>query len=207
MTSRTRRLILKCGMIFGRTQVNTNSFIDWLANLAGYAFGTETLAGGYGQQQDCRSAPISSSRVFRDYREGWRSFIGAVDDTTVLKYPLLPGDLKKNRNRGSLTPDPRRTPHNIAPKGLTEHGLLLQRALNGSLHDYIVPENSIPLSRKLLGCQQAAEAISYIHGKRIIHCDLHTLNLLLDENLDLLIADFQGILISAGGETCSKVIH
>lgn len=34
----------------------------------------------------------------------------------------------------------------------------------------------------------------------IIHCDQNLRNLLLDENLDLVLADFQGMLKSADGE-------
>lgn len=59
----------------------------------------------------------------------------------------------------------------------------------------------IPLDRRLLWRKQTAEAISYIHGKCVIHCDINLRNLLLDANLDILLADFQGMLKSADGKT------
>lgn len=35
------------------------------------------------------------------------------------------------------------------------------------------------------------EAVTYIHSKRVLHCDLRHDNFLLDANLDLKLADFQ----------------
>lgn len=43
--------------------------------------------------------------------------------------------------------------------------------------------------------------MSYIHEKSVIHCDINLRNLLLDSNLDILLADFQGILKSVDGNT------
>jgi len=83
---------------------------------------------------------------------------------------------------------------------MTEHGLILQRAWK-CLNDYIKSETSIPLERRLLWCKQAAQAVSYIHEKNVIHCDISLRNILLDKNLDLLLADFQGVLKSADGKT------
>ncbi|KAJ5159144.1 uncharacterized protein N7500_008795 [Penicillium coprophilum] len=133
--------------------------------------------------------------------QGGDHFIGLVDESTILKYPFFPG------NRGSLEIEAQLLdllyahPRIIQSKGLTEHGLLLEFAPNGNLSDYITSDHLITLDQRLHWCQQAAEAVSYIHTKRVIHCDLNTRNLLLDENFDLILADFQGMLKSTDGQT------
>lgn len=128
-------------------------------------------------------------------------FIGAIDDSTVLKYPSLPGDHENIHIEAQLLQILGSYPRIISFKGLTEHGLILQRASNGSLSDYIASQSFISLDQRLLWCKQAAEAVSYIHTKHVIHCDINLRNFLLDENLDLLLADFQGMLKSADGKT------
>lgn len=132
---------------------------------------------------------------------GGESFIGAIDDNTVLKYPCIPGNLESIRIEAQLLEILAGHPQIIASKGLTEHGLLLQRASKGSLRDYITSESPISHHQRLLWCKQAAEAVSYIHTKDVIHCDINLQNFLLDENFDLLLADFQGMFKSADGET------
>lgn len=131
---------------------------------------------------------------------GGECFIGAIDDLTVMKYPCIPGNFESIHTEAHLLRILGTHPRIIASKGLTEHGLLLQRASNGSLSDYIASQSFIPLSQKLLWCKQAAEAASYIHTKHVIHCDINLRNFLLDKNFDLLLADFQGMLKSADGE-------
>ncbi|EER38516.1 conserved hypothetical protein [Histoplasma capsulatum H143] len=131
---------------------------------------------------------------------GGECFIGAIDDLTVMKYPCIPGNLESIHTEAHLLGVLGTHPRIIASKGLTDHGLLLQRAANGSLSDYIASQSFIPLSQKLLWCKQVAEAASYIHTKHVIHCDINLRNFLLDKNFDLLLADFQGMLKSADGE-------
>ncbi|KAJ5829553.1 uncharacterized protein N7525_007806 [Penicillium rubens] len=132
---------------------------------------------------------------------GGECFVGAIDEFTVLKYPCIHGEYERIRMEAQLLDVLGSHPRIIASKGLTEDGLVLQRASNGSMHDYLISQSFIPLDRKLLWCKQAAEAVSYIHGKRVIHCDINLRNLLLDGNLDILLADFQGMLKSADGDT------
>jgi serine/threonine protein kinase len=132
---------------------------------------------------------------------GGECFVGAIDEFTVLKYPCIPGDCESIQIEAQLLEVLGSHPRIIALKGLTENGLILQRASNGSLYDYLTSQSFISLDRRLLWCKQAAEAISYIHGKRVIHCDINLRNLLLDGNLDILLADFQGMLKSANGNT------
>ncbi|KAJ5751491.1 uncharacterized protein N7511_008456 [Penicillium nucicola] len=132
---------------------------------------------------------------------GGECFVGAIDEFTVLKYPCIPGNYQSIQIEAQLLDALGSHPRVIASKGLTDNGLVLQRASNGSLIDYITSQSFIPLSTKLLWCKQAAEAITYIHGKRVIHCDINLRNLLLDENLNILLADFQGMLKSVDGGT------
>ena len=133
---------------------------------------------------------------------GGESFIGAIDDNTVLKYPCIPGSLESIRIEAQLLENLASHPRIIVSKGLTEHGLLLERASNGSLRDHITSESESPinLDQRLLWCKQATEAVSYIHTKHVIHCDINLRNFLLDENFDLLLADFQGMLKSPEGK-------
>lgn len=132
---------------------------------------------------------------------GGECFIGVIDDSTVMKYPCIPGNHESIHIEAQLLEVLGNHPRIIASKGLTEHGLILQRASNGSLGDYITSQSFIPSDQRLLWCKQAAEAVSYIHGKHVIHCDINFRNFLLDKNFDLLLADFQGMLKSADGKT------
>ncbi|KAE8354767.1 kinase-like domain-containing protein [Aspergillus coremiiformis] len=132
---------------------------------------------------------------------GGECFIGAINDSTVLKYPCIPGNNEGIYIEAQLLEVLGSHPRIIASKGLTEYGLTLQRASNGSLSDHIASESFIPPHQRLLWCKQAAEAVSYIHSKHVIHCDINLRNFLLDENFDLLLADFQGMLKSVDGKT------
>ncbi|KAJ5927159.1 hypothetical protein N7516_008932 [Penicillium verrucosum] len=158
-------------------------------------------------EADDTSCPQTSAivshkgRVSEIIGRGGECFVGAIDESTVLKYPCIPGDCESIQIEAQLLEVLGSHPRIIALKGLTENGLVLQRASNGSLNDYLTSQSFIPLGRRLLWCKQAAEAISYIHGKRIIHCDINLRNLLLDGSLNILLADFQGMLKSADGTT------
>ncbi|CAG8428915.1 unnamed protein product [Penicillium salamii] len=80
---------------------------------------------------------------------GSECLIGTIDEFTVLKYPCIPGNYESVRIEARLLEVLGRVlgshPHIIASKGLIGHGLLLQRASNGSLSDYIASQSSIPL--------------------------------------------------------------
>ncbi|GAB1312201.1 hypothetical protein MFIFM68171_02411 [Madurella fahalii] len=83
-------------------------------------------------------------------------------------------------------------PRIVQSKGLTEYGLLLEFMLNGNVYDYLSVHSAVPLHRRLAWCVQATEAVAYIHSRRVVHCDIRHDNFLLDANLDLKLADFQG---------------
>ncbi|PYI35300.1 kinase-like protein, partial [Aspergillus indologenus CBS 114.80] len=102
---------------------------------------------------------------------GGGNFIGLINDTTVLKYPCAAGNME---------------------------GLEIEARL---LEAYIDSKPSISLWQRLQWCRQAAEAVEHIHQRNIIHCDINLRNFLLDDNLDLLLADFQGMLKTEDGAT------
>lgn len=47
-------------------------------------------------------------------------------------------------------------------------------------------------TQRLKWCRDAAEAVSYIHEREVLHCDLRPANYLLDEHLNLRLYDFGG---------------
>ncbi|RDW84212.1 uncharacterized protein DSM5745_04538 [Aspergillus mulundensis] len=140
-------------------------------------------------------------QVTRIITRGGGNFIGFVDDTTVLKYPCVAGDMGSIQVEAQILDAVGKHPRIIESRGLTEYGLLLAYARNGSLYDYISLSPSILLSQKLHWCRQAAEAVEYIHTRNVIHCDINLRNLLLDDNLNLVLTDFQGMLKDADGKT------
>jgi serine/threonine protein kinase len=126
-----------------------------------------------------------------------------VDDSTVLKYPLEPGkDMGRLELERKILRIVGQHPRIIGLKGFSDAGLYLERAVNGTLYDYLVnPDNPTPsLRQQLAWCREAAEAVTHVHSKHVLHCDIQPTNLLLDEHLHVKIADFQGIYLSEDGE-------
>lgn len=132
-------------------------------------------------------------------RGGW-CYIGLVDESTVLKYPKHPEEGDSIQVEAQLLKVLGSHPRIIKSHGLTEHGLLLQYAPKGNLSDYIAENPNISLEQKLRWCEQAAEAVRYIHEKNVLHCDISGRNFLLSRDLNLVLADFQGVLISTDGK-------
>jgi serine/threonine protein kinase len=63
----------------------------------------------------------------------------------------------------------------------------------GSLFELIHTEKlvqNLPLSQLVEMIKDITEAMVFIHSKNILHCDLKSKNILVDENLNLKIADF-----------------
>lgn len=134
---------------------------------------------------------------------GSSSFIGRLDDQTVLKYPRVVGEhwdrfVIEQRIYNALGPHPRI----IACFGLDERGLKLEYATRGTVRDLLRNPDytcSITSSDRIRWSRQAAEAVAYIHTKNVIHCDISTRNLLLDKNFDVKLSDFQGIYVDQNG--------
>jgi serine/threonine protein kinase len=126
--------------------------------------------------------------------------IGKLNDKIVLKYG---SDLNDQGLQISIKiekcilqiigPHPRI----IQSMGLVEDGLILKYYPNGTLHKYIEAHPDETLERRLEWCKQLVDTLSFVHSKRVIHCDICLYNMLLDENFNIILADFQGLLLSS----------
>ena len=132
---------------------------------------------------------------------GVDSFVGAIDETTVLKYPKTPGDetaLSILKIEAEILTAIGPHKYIVGYKGLREDGLLLERALYGSIKQFLY-DHTITDEQRLIWARQASEAIAVTHKAGVIHCDIHVNNLLLDNNLNIKLCDFQGLLLRPDG--------
>jgi len=131
---------------------------------------------------------------------GSSCFVGLIDPQTVLKYPYFPDDRSRIEVEHKLLQHAGRHRRIIESAGLTESGLLLWHAVNGTLHDYILLQQhhgeQLSVAQRLRYCVQIAEGIVHLHSRSVYHGDLRPGNILLDEALDVKIADVQGVLKS-----------
>jgi hypothetical protein len=135
--------------------------------------------------------------------QGSSSFIGILDDQTVLKYPSVVGEewdrfIVEERIYQALCPHPRI----IMSYDLDRRGLKLEYATRGTLQDHLHSPDSasfITTADRVRWSHQAAEAVAYIHKKNVIHCDVSPRNLLLDKDLNVKLPDFQGEYVDEDG--------
>ncbi|KAJ8131691.1 hypothetical protein O1611_g1936 [Lasiodiplodia mahajangana] len=126
---------------------------------------------------------------------GTSTWVGVVDESTVMKYPLA-----KDGETTRLDAEKKLLeiigPHEriIGFKGSTKTGIYLERATNGTLANYLLkPPNAPPSTRQRLAwCREVTEGVAHIHSRSVLPCDLHPHNLLLDEQLHIKVSDFQG---------------
>lgn len=135
---------------------------------------------------------------------GSSAWVGAVDETTVFKYPLAPdGDMSRLEVERQLLEIVGRHERVIQLKGSNEKGLFLERAPNGTLGDYLLeapPEREPPsTAQRVAWCRETIEAVAHIHALHILHCDIQPYNLLLDAGHHVKLADFQGKHVAADG--------
>ncbi|KAL9046820.1 MAG: hypothetical protein Q9214_000447 [Letrouitia sp. 1 TL-2023] len=132
---------------------------------------------------------------------GSGSFVGILDETTILKYPKEPGD-KAALEILDIEAQILRTigPHKhiIGYKGKREDGLLLERAHCGSVAQFLKTHRPT-WQQRLIWVHQASEAVAVTHRAGVIHCDISVNNLLLDKNLVVKLCDFQGRLLWPDG--------
>ncbi|KAK4064304.1 hypothetical protein Purlil1_14103 [Purpureocillium lilacinum] len=135
---------------------------------------------------------------------GSSSFIGEIDEETILKYPLENGgDLSSLQHEYQLLQlvGPHERIIAIAEQGLTDVGLYLERAPNGTLRDFLQKSNSTPsISQRLTWCRELVEAVAHVHSRGVIHCDINPSNILLDGQFHVKLADFQGCSFNSDGE-------
>lgn len=135
---------------------------------------------------------------------GGSTFVGKVDDFTVLEYPLVPGQIGPLELEDQMFRHLGPHPIIIEHQGITADGILLAFAVNGSLEAYIKSHTST-LVQKLIWSKQVTEVLGLIHSKNVNHCDLNPSNILLDKHLHIKLCDFQGRLRKPHGEDCIDV--
>ncbi|KAJ6059164.1 uncharacterized protein N7446_008747 [Penicillium canescens] len=91
-------------------------------------------------------------------------------------------------------------PSIIQSEGLNEDGLILKYYPNGNMSEYLIRYPDISLEIRLDWCQQLVAAVSFVHSKNVIHCNIDVSNILLDINLNVILSDFQGVLKNNVGE-------
>jgi serine/threonine protein kinase len=141
--------------------------------------------------------------VQRVLASGASSFVGEIDDSTILKYPLEPGgDMSRLAHEYRILSLIGQHPRIIALKGFTDAGLYLERAVNETIYKYLVKSihNPPTLQQRVAWCREVTEAVDYIHSKGVIHCDIQPTNILIDGELHAKLADFQGNYVLDTGE-------
>ncbi|KAF2174695.1 kinase-like protein [Zopfia rhizophila CBS 207.26] len=146
--------------------------------------------------------PYHSFRYIQEYTPpgvvkrigaGNSSVVGFLEDGTVLKYPLVKGEgMESLAVEKAIYNALGHHERIVRCLGITEHGLKLEFASQGSVTYHLSKDPALSTELRLRWCRQAAEAVAFLHSKGVIHCDLNTNNLLLDAELNALLSDFQG---------------
>lgn len=131
---------------------------------------------------------------------GSTGIVTALSDTAVMKslwdHPQ-PDDFQAfliERNIFKLLlDDPIPHPNIVRCLAITEDRIILER-LREDLYSYLrrTPPGEIRNEERARWAAEAASGLHYLHSKRILHSDISTYNILLDENLHLKWIDFAG---------------
>lgn len=68
--------------------------------------------------------------------------------------------------------------------------IIMQQATHGSLRSMYPEGTKLPLAIILRYLQQVTDALTYLHGRNLVHHDIKPENMLLDANYNVLLADF-----------------
>lgn len=153
--------------------------------------------------EDEEIVPYYPEGVQRILAHGSNCYIGFVNDSTVLKYPLTmsnKGYKKAVRAEAAILEVVGAHERIIGYKGQHDDGLLLEYAPRGNLYDYVQAHSHIQSFERLRLCRELAEGVSHIHSKHVYHSDLRPHNILLDDDLHIKLADIQGVWKSPTGE-------
>ncbi|KAE9565870.1 hypothetical protein CGMCC3_g17946 [Colletotrichum fructicola] len=135
-------------------------------------------------------------------------WIGELDEARVLKYPNEIGLLNPDEAMKDLAVESElykkvgEHDHILRSRGLRADGfLILERAANGNIFDYLANHPSVPQISRLRWCIETCNALIHCHDRHVLHCDVRHRNILLDDKLRVKLADFQGRFISNRGDT------
>ncbi|KAF6803667.1 serine threonine-protein kinase [Colletotrichum sojae] len=151
--------------------------------------------------------PYLPAGVKRITGRGSTFWVGELDEARVLKYPNEVGLLDPEDAANSLIVESKlyeqvgEHEHIIKSHGLREDGfLVLERAANGDVFEYLVSHEQVPEPTRLRWCIETCKALVHCHKHNVLHCDVRHHNILLDDNLRVKLADFQGRVLSDRGE-------
>jgi len=72
-----------------------------------------------------------------------------------------------------------------------EYDMVTEFLSGGSLFDYLHTKNGKLSEEQILEIMMdVALGMSYLHGKNVLHCDLKSSNVLIDENWNVKLCDF-----------------
>lgn len=72
-----------------------------------------------------------------------------------------------------------------------EYAIVMEYLPGGSLFDYLHKKGFKPTDSRIFNfCKDIALGMAYLHGKNILHCDLKSSNVLIDQNWTAKISDF-----------------
>lgn len=126
---------------------------------------------------------------------GGANFVGIVDDTTVLKYPKIKGELDDLRKEEAIYKALGPHRHLVSFKGHSEDGIRLERVAY-TLKDFLTHATTAQRDRI---CEQALSALLFFHSRHYLFCDLKIENMLVDEHGNLKFCDLEGQLSSQDG--------
>ena len=127
--------------------------------------------------------------------------VGICNDNTVLKYPSDPNNheqklkiLKESVILGHLPSHP----HIVEYLGYKDFAIKLRYYPTGPLSNYLSSNPNVGISQRIEWCAQLTSAVSFIHFNSVIHSDICLDNVLLNDRLEVVLTDFQGILLQNG---------
>lgn len=83
--------------------------------------------------------------------------------------------------------------------------LVMEYGANGSLYDYLQSRNEISWQMRLRLAHELAKGLAYLHGEKIVHRDIKSLNIVLDGDYHAKWCDFGLAVLKLCSTTASKV--